>query len=124
QNKELAMRTIALMLQMREYWKADLPMKVILAELSRLKLNASVPMYNSLISAAINCNNHELVHRTYHTLLLSGLEPDKITFSLLIKYHKRTGNVMEEKNILQWCVKSQGSLPNTVAFAIIQALYN
>src|SRR5690606_1672023 len=74
QNKELAMRTIALMLQMREYWKADLPMKVILAELSRLKLNASVPMYNSLISAAINCNNHELVHRTYHTLLLSGLE--------------------------------------------------
>jgi hypothetical protein len=124
QNKELAMRTIALMLQMREHWKADLPMKVILAELSRLSLNANVSMYNSLISAAINCNNHELIHRTYHTLLLSGLEPDKVTFSLLIKYHKRVGNVMEEKNILQWCVKSQGSLPSTVAFAIIQALYN
>ncbi|RPA81831.1 hypothetical protein BJ508DRAFT_306213 [Ascobolus immersus RN42] len=122
-DKRYATTTISLILRMREHWKADITINAIFEELSRLNLSATVTMYNALISAAINCNDHELVHRTYHTLLRSGLEPSESTFGLLVKYNRKIGNIMEERNVLQWCVKSRGSLPSSVAWAILQALH-
>lgn len=121
-NKELACNTISKILNSREYWKSAASLREIFKEALRLNITPNISMYNSLLSAAVESGHSDLVHSSYAALMQSGLDPDPKTISLLVKFHRRVGNSLEERSILQWYVRREGRIPEAVGLVLLDEI--
>ncbi|KAF8473938.1 hypothetical protein BDZ91DRAFT_789514 [Kalaharituber pfeilii] len=93
----------------------------ILKSMLAVGLDADTAVYNVLMYNAIQNGRLESALNIYRKLLQDGHKPNTITFTILFHLHKRTGNILEQRKVLQNALEAEQTLSLYMGTDIVHA---
>lgn len=122
-DSEISRKAITLLLVKATNCGQQAHAEDILRTMFEAGVQTHTPIYNVLIYNAIRNNQPQSALAIYRKMLEDGFQPNPVTFACLFTMYKRSGDVLEQRKVIQQALEADQTISGYLATDIVHAAY-